>query len=235
MRVIGLLALLVAEAATAAPAAAPDEPSIAPFSAHFTADWRSITVGTSDIVLARDAPGRYVYTWTVTARGIFRMLYSNDVIQKSWLRVLDQHVRPEKYHAEQGASSVNLDFDWETGRVHGTSEKMPIDVKLLPGTQDIMSIQIEVMLDLKQGNLPKSFAILDKDQIKEFLYTQEGPARLRTAIGELDTVVVASKRAGNNRLLRMWFAPSLGFIPVQAERSRDGRLEFAMRIKSLGR
>jgi hypothetical protein len=33
----------------------------------------------------------------------------------------------------------------------------------------------------------------------------------------------------------MWFAPSLGFVPVQAERSRDGKLEFAMRIKSLQR
>jgi hypothetical protein len=33
----------------------------------------------------------------------------------------------------------------------------------------------------------------------------------------------------------MWFAPSLGFVPVQAERTRDGKLEFAMRIKSLQR
>ena len=34
--------------------------------------------------------------------------------------------------------------------------------------------------------------------------------------------------------LRMWFAPSLGYLPVQAERSRGGKLEFAMRIRSLG-
>jgi len=47
--------------------------------------------------------------------------------------------------------------------------------------------------------------------------------------------VVASTRAGNNRTLRMWFAPSLGFVPVQAERTRDGKLEFSMRIKSLKR
>jgi len=31
----------------------------------------------------------------------------------------------------------------------------------------------------------------------------------------------------------MWFAPSLGFVPVQAERSRDGKVEIAMRIKSV--
>jgi hypothetical protein len=33
----------------------------------------------------------------------------------------------------------------------------------------------------------------------------------------------------------MWFAPSLDYIPVQAERTRAGKLEFSMRIKSLKR
>jgi hypothetical protein len=33
----------------------------------------------------------------------------------------------------------------------------------------------------------------------------------------------------------MWFAPDLGFVPVQAERTRDGKLEFAIRIHSLKR
>lgn len=221
-------------AARSAIATAETEPAIAPFTAHFTAEWKSINVGTSDIVLIRGSePATFIYTWTMTARGIFRLVYSNDVIQKSWLRVIADHVRPEKYHAEQGEAAVNLEFDWNAGRVHGTSEHKPIDLKLAPGTQDIMSIQIEVMLDLKNGNLPGNFRILDKDEIKGFVYRQEGPARIRTALGELDTVVVASQRTGNNRVLRMWFAPSLGYVPVQAERSRDGKLEFAMRIKSL--
>ena len=83
--------------------------------------------------------------------------------------------------------------------------------------------------------MPKAFQIIDKDELKEFIYTQEGVANIRTALGPLDTIVVASRRAGNNRILRMWFAPSLGFVPVQAERTRDGKLEFAMRIKTLQR
>jgi hypothetical protein len=83
--------------------------------------------------------------------------------------------------------------------------------------------------------LPTAFQIIDKDKPKGFVYTQEGTANIRTALGQLDTVIVASQQAGNNRILRMWFAPSLGFVPVQAERTRDGKLEFAMRIKTLKR
>jgi len=242
------LALIAAPAITAAaagggqtPSAAPSaaaptpDTGIAPFSAHYLADWKSINVGTSDLTLERDAePGRYVYTWTITARGIFR-LYRAQVTQKSWLSIDAGHVRPDKYHAEDGSSSVNLDFDWNSRRARGTSEKKPVDLALESGTQDVMSIQVEVMLDLKNGTLPKTFRILDNDEVKEFIYTEEGTAKLRTALGELDTVIVASRRQGNNRILRMWFAPSLGFVPVQAERTRDGKLEFAMRIKTLER
>jgi hypothetical protein len=142
-------------------------------------------------------------------------------------------VRPEKYRAEDGASTARIDFDWDAGRARGESEKKPVDLELGDATQDIMSIQVEVMLDLKNGHLPKAFRILDKDAIKDFEYTEEGPARIRTALGELDTLVVSSRRTGNDRVLRMWFAPSLGYVPVLAERSRGGKLEFAMKIKTV--
>ena len=209
---------------------------IAPFSAHYQADWKSISVGTSDLELKNDTePGHYVYTWTITARGIFRVVYHDDLIQKSWFSINDEHVRPAKYRAVDGSSSVDLDFDWAGGHVRGTSENKPVDLELKEGTQDVMSIQVEVMLDLQKGNLPKTFQIIDKDELKDFVYTQEGTANIRTDLGQLDTIIVSSQRTGNSRILRMWFAPSLGFVPVQAERTRDGKLEFAMRIKTLKR
>ncbi|HEV7610851.1 MAG TPA: DUF3108 domain-containing protein [Steroidobacteraceae bacterium] len=225
---------LSAVSGTAQPASGADAAG-APFSAHYQADWKNINVGTSDLELKQDAAsGNYVYTWKITARGVFR-LYRAEVTQQSWISIVAGHVRPEKYRAEDGASAVSIDFDWNSRRARGTSENKPVDLELKDGTQDVMSIQVEVMLDLKNGNLPKTFQIVDKDELKEFIYSQEGDARISTDLGELDTVIVASRRAGNNRLLRMWFAPSLGFIPVRAERTRDGKLEFAMRIKSLKR
>ena len=212
------------------------EPALTPFSAYYEAQWKSITVGTSDLELKLGTePNQYMYTWTIMARGIFKLIYSDAVVQKSWLSVHDAHIRPDKYHGEEGKSTISLDFDWKADRVHGTSEGKPVDLPLERGIQDVMSIQLEVMLDLKNGQLPKTFKIFEKDQLKEFEYTQEGSERIKTAIGELDTVIVANHRVGNNRILRMWFAPSLGFAPVQAERSRDGNLEFAMRIRTLKR
>jgi len=229
-----VLAAPQAPSAQSHPAAGP---GIEPFAAHYIAEWHDISVGTSDLKLERDGPaGRYHYSWVVSARGIFRLVYSDDLTQQSWFAIVDDHVRPDHYRGAQGSSSVSFQFDWSTGRAFGSSEGKPIDLVLKPGTQDLLSIQVEIMLDLKNGNLPTNFSIIDKDQVKDFLYTREGNAKLRTSIGSFDTIIVASRHDANDRrVLRMWFAPSLGFVPLQAERTRDGKLEFAMRIRSLKR
>jgi hypothetical protein len=230
----GLLATTITVAA--ASGAHGGESDIAPFSAHYTAEWRSITVGSSDLELGADGqPDHYVYTWKITARGIFRLIYAKAVTQKSWFSVHGGHVVPGRYRADDGSATVALDFDWATGRARGTSAGKPIDLEIREGTQDLMSIQVEIMQDLRMGGLPKTFRIVDKDEVKEFDYADEGSARVRTDLGELEARVISSHRAGSNRILRMWFAPSLGFVPVQAERMRGGDLEFAMRIKALSR
>lgn len=233
---LGAATLGAAISVSQAEAAAGTQAEIAAFSAHYDAYWKSITVGTSDLQLLRGAePDHYVYTWIISAHGIFRIIYSNPVTQKSWLKIDGEHIRALKYHGDDGSSSVDLDFDWDTGHARGKSEGKPVDLALSEGTQDVMSIQLEIMLDLKRGNLPAHFQIIDNDEVKDFNYTNEGTARIHTSFGDLDTIVVASQRTGNSRILRMWFAPSLGYIPVKAERWRDGKLEFAMRIKALQR
>jgi Protein of unknown function (DUF3108) len=215
----------------------PAAPVPEPFTARYDAQWKSINVGSSDIALkAGTEAGRYEYKWTITARGIFKVVYDKPVTQTSWFDVLDGHARPLRYLGEEGSSSVSLNFDWNKKTITGLSEGKPVNIAIKNSAQDLNSIQVEIMLDLQRGELPKAFEIIDKDQLKEFNYTREpGTVRIRTAMGEMETVVVASQRTGNTRILRMWFAPSLGYMPVQAERTRDGKLEFAMRLKSFSR
>jgi len=98
-----------------------------------------------------------------------------------------------------------------------------------------MSVQIELMLALMRQQPPATIWLADKDEVKEFIYTDEGKARIQTELGDLDTIVLSSKRPGGNRITRLWFAPSLGFVPVQAQRTRDGKTEWTMKIRSLHR
>jgi len=63
-----------------------DSEPVRPFSAHYEASWKGINVGTSEIMLKKlPEPDQYLYTWTITARGIFRLAYSDDLVQNSWV------------------------------------------------------------------------------------------------------------------------------------------------------
>ena len=55
--------------------------------------------------------------------------------------------------------------------------------------------------------------------------------RLKTAIGELDTVVYRSARSGSGRETLFWYAPTLGYALVRAEQHRDGKRAFRTTIR----
>jgi hypothetical protein len=148
-------------------------------------------------------------------------------------------VRPTAYVADDGSDDtgrdVSLKFDWEKQRVAGIAEDKPVDEPLAPGVQDSLSVQIALMCALAAGETPKSFQLIDKDEVKEYQYTHEGRATLDTPLGKLDTVVYTSQRAGNSRLTRLWIAPSLGYLPVRAEQIRKGKRELQLALRAVDR
>ncbi len=215
-------------------------PEFKPFAVRYEVQWRGIQVGTSDLELkAADESGVFEYISRSNARGIFHIVFSDEITQTSRFVLREGRVQPLTFRGDDGSPStekdVSLDFDWAASRVKGVSENKPVDLALKPDTQDPMSVQVHLMLALLSNQAPKTVWLADKDEVKEFLYTDEGTRRIKTALGELDTVVLASRRPGGNRITRLWFAPSLGFVPVQAQRTRDGKVEFTMTIKTLKR
>ena len=235
-----LLLLSWSAFAQAPEADAQPSPELKAFSARYEVQWRGINVGTSDLELkpANDL-GKYEYVSRSNARGIFRVVAGGEITQTTHFILRDGHVQPLIFRGDDGSAStekdVALDFDWSKARVKGISEDKRVDLALKPDTQDPMSVQIELMLALQTQQVPKIVWLADKDEIKDYNYTDEGAHRLRTALGELDTIVLASQRPGSSRIMRLWFAPSLGYVPVQAQRTRDGKTEFTMIIKTLKR
>ena len=76
---------------------------------------------------------------------------------------------------------------------------------------------------------------IDRDEIKDYQYTNEGTAKLKTAIGEIDTVIYSSTRPNSTRVSRFWYAPSLGFLPVRAEQERKGKVETVLTVLKIER
>lgn len=210
-----------------------------PFHATYSVQWKSLHAGTSVLDLYRTGEDTWTYESRNDARGIFRLAIPDTVRQTSDLRIVDGRVQPLHFRGEDGSDStardVSLDFDWQRGRVTGTAEDRRVDLAAPADTQDPMSVQLVQMQAAASGRLPARMHTVDKDRVKTYDFTRVGSERLKTAIGEFDTVILESRRAGSSRVIRLWMAPALGYLPVRAERRKGGKLEIAMSIRELRR
>jgi len=218
-------------AATAASA----EPALAPFVAEYDVRYGRIPGGTSRTVLAR-TDGDWVIETNVTASGIARVIAPGTIRQRSEFRFEDDVPRPLRYSFDDGTKrtdrDVNLEFDWNTGRVRGVAEDVPVDIALESGLQDAATMTVLATARLRAGREPGTIAMIEKDQIKRYRHTLLRREKLATALGELDTVVFRSTRDGSSRETLTWHAPGLGFAVVQAQQLVKGKLGFHTRIRS---
>ena len=209
-------------------AAHADESQFAPFTADYDVHYGSVDVGSSRTRVLRSAePGRWIIESRSNASGLARLVAGGTLLQRSTFDLDTSGVRPLKYHFDDGTKQsdrdVRLEFDWHASRVRGTAEDEPVDVATAPGLQDAASIQALVLARLRHGAEPGTIDMIEKDRIKRYQYTLLRRERLKTAIGELDTVVYRSAREGSGRETHFWYAPALGYALVRAEQHRDGK------------
>lgn len=215
------------------------QPELRPFTATFSITWKGMSAGSSALELEKLPDGRWAYSSRSAARGLFRLAMPADLSSRSVFRVHEGQVIPELFTADDGASGNEKDqritFDWERGRVTGIAERRPVDFPTQPGLLDTMSVQVALMQELLSGRTPTRFVLLDKDKIKDYLYTTEGSETLRTVVGEHRTVIFRSSRPGSSSGTYFWCAPDLGYLPLKVER-RDGKdVQWSMALKQLTR
>jgi len=210
-----------------------------PFKITLDVEWRGMGAGTSTLQLVRKGTNEYTYSSSNTARGLFKLAIPDTITQISDFTIVDGKVRPGTYVGDDGSSDtskdVSLKFDWAAQRVTGTAEQKPVNAAIQPGVQDSLSVQIALMCALAAGESPKSFQLIDKDEVKEYQYRHEGNATLDTPVGKLETVIYTSQRAGASRLTRLWIAPSLGYLPIRAEQVRKGKRELQLTVRAVER
>jgi hypothetical protein len=232
MRVV--VAAVLALLAAMSPAAAEDEAALTPFVAEYDVRYSWLPVGTSRTVLSR-AGARWAMESSSVASGLARLKVSSTLRQRSEFELLPDGPRPVRYTFDDGTKDtshdVALDFDWSGGRVRGKAEDEAVDIASVAGLQDAASMQALVLARLRAGQEPGLIAMIEKDKVKYYRYTFLRRETLKTALGEVETVVYRSARDGSSRETVTWHAPKYGFATVQAEQLTDGKRGFQTYIR----
>jgi hypothetical protein len=233
---LALLAFVLCSVALAANQLA-SAAELKPFEASYAWIWHGMNVAVSTLKLEQHQD-TWVYSSQSDPRGIGRM-FSERPTQQSTLRVTEAGVQPLHYKADDGTSSTkrdaDLQFDWEHNRVTGIYEDVKVDMPLRPGTQDDLSVQIALMVELLAGRTPDQFLLVDKNSVREYRYTHEGEESLSTPLGKLDTVIYRSQKKGSPRVTRFWCDPHQGFIPLRVEQKKGDEIQWTLQVQSVKR
>ena len=216
-------------------AAAADE--LKPYTATYAGIWRGMTVAVSTLKLEQTGD-----TWTFNSRSEGRGIgkLASGVfppLQVSVVRVSDQGVLPQSFKSSGGdaAKSIELKYDWQGHRVTGTYEKTKVDLPLTPQVQDDGSVQLGLIVELLAGRTPPSVQLIDKNSVREYQFSRDGEATIKTSLGEVHTVVFKSQKKNSPRITRFWCAPDHGYIPMRVQQKKDDDVQWTLEIQSLKR
>ena len=223
------------------PAGAKDPaPTLQPYKARYQVSYRGLSGGQIESSLARGpVAGQWLYETRAFPSMLARVVVSPQARERGVMQVAPDSVRPLSFDFNDGsaesAKDVRLKFDWAAGRVLGEAQGVPFELAVERGTQDTASVQAAMLVDLLAGRAPAGFPIVTGSKLRFYRYWQEGRATVMTPFGQFDTVVWANQRDGSTRVTKVWHAPALGYLPVQAVQYRKGQAETQMKLVALER
>lgn len=236
MRIVYLLAALISASLTTPIIHAQTPPELKPYTARYGVKYRGMSGGDIEFTLKSEGNGRYIYGTHVLPNFVGSLFTSDQAEDVSVMQFDGNIIKPQKFRSEDGkkdtVKDISYDFDWSKSSVSGRYKDQDFRLDIPTGAQDRLSIQLAASLALQAGQEPGNLIMVERNELQEYSITRVGNEHVRVPSGEYDVVVLKSQRNGSSRSTRYWYAPKLGYIPVRAERSTDGKVDIVMELKS---
>ncbi len=218
----GLLLGLLLSGVTLALSASP---ILKPFTATFSV-WRgALPLGSLELKFDLKQGDAYSYR-AHTQPGFLAGWFSGDeLMEESHGRIASDRVVPESYdYRETGDEPDNADvrFDWNTMQAHTSSGGVTWSQEIVNGTQDRLSQQLMVRLQLARGQTEVTYPVADGGKLKHYHFRVVGEEPIKTPQGKLNCLKVERSKESRPPDYTIWFAPKLDYLPVRIERDRGG-------------
>jgi len=217
--------------------------TLQPYKARYQVSYRGIISGGEIECSFRPGPvaGEWLYDTRAFPNLLARAFVSPRAGEHSRMMLTESGIRPMSYEMNDGNSDptkqIKVTFDWTKQRVSGVDKGKPFDFEVPPGTQDTASAQAAMINERLAGRMPTGYPIVTGDEVNNFRYWSEGLEKVETPFGKFEAEVWANQkqRARSDRMLKVWLAPTLGYVPVQAVQYRKGNPEWQMQLVGLQR
>ncbi len=168
--------------------------------------------------------------------GLAALFIKDQIAERSIFTLNQGSIRPLSYLYDRTGGkrtrTTQLNFDWSTKSITNAIDGTKWSTEITPGTQDKLSYQLQLMLDLQAGLTTFSYPVADDGILKEYRFTLLGEETIKTSIGEIETIKLKRERAADSkRKLTIWFAKSLRYLPVRIQQGKDAKEFITLEIK----
>lgn len=221
---------------TVATAAAADA-GVTPYTATYEVDRGSMTVGTAQITLSRNADGSYTYQSTTRASGFASLFFKDVITEASHFELADGRPRSLLYRFSQSGGSheksESIQFEWGKNAAYTDEDGREHTNKLTAGVSDRFLTQLLLSLDLQSGKLQDSYKVLDHREVTTYSMEKLKDEPLRTPAGSFDTTVLERKEPGKDRVMDFWMSPKLHGLPVQMQQRETDKATVTLTLTSI--
>lgn len=129
---------------------------------------------------------------------------------------------------------ASIDFDWSKGLVTTVVKDQPWKMPIPEATQDKLSYQLQLRLDLMAGKTEMHYAVADGGKLKEYRFKVTGEEEVDTPYGHYRAIRVIRDRGEDaDRETLIWFAPALDYLIVRLEQTESDGKTYALLLKNL--
>jgi hypothetical protein len=221
-------------------AAAQAEAPVSPFVAEYEVA-ASIARGTLTLTL-EERETAWVFTSTAQPTGLLRLFKRGSLDERAELRWTDGGVDPLIYlrdddisGPEKDATLHFIDKSAESHRIQGNDRDKTLDLVADRETLDRLSMQLQLMYELKSDRRPTAFTVIDKGRQKEIEITYGQFETVTVGDREIEALRLVHRSKNSSRSTVLWCAPEWDYLPVRIEQTKDGETNYRARLVSLER
>lgn len=189
-------------------------PALAPYEASYQTSWR-IGWFSFDISATQRLVKKSDDTWQMEFNARSRPA---SMTETSIFRIENQQLQPLEYRFRSSGILVEpnrtVTFDWDNERIIDHEQNTNTDEHWQHSLHDNLTFMQQVRLDLANGLDTLEYSVYEKNRIRSFHFERIGEERLKTAIGELDTIKIKRIRNGK-RTTYAWFAKDHDYLLVR--------------------
>lgn len=194
------------------------------YEAHYSISWFGIPAGESVHKLHQKTDGNYHFESRTLPKMQMLPYHYHESTDFAWK---DGQIYPHNYHynIKEGKrrKQGHVHFNWDKQTISNAKLKEPWQTEITEGIQDKLTQTLCLRQALKSGSKNLKYTVAEEDKIKDYDFVIVGSEKLKTKIGNFDTLKVEHvSRKGIRTTL--WLAKKLEYLPVKMSQMRQGKV-----------